>query len=102
MMIDVGRPDHLLGDQVYDQVFARYGKMEISDACAVTIASWWQSPGGWGYAMAQLASTGRVPYDTLHEAIYQARKEAEAQGSLRDVQALDMLGTWALRKSLEA
>lgn len=95
--LDVGRPDHLWSAQVTAMVNERYGgEVEITDACAVTIASWWQGPTGHGLPFAQLASTGRVEYVELAEAIYDARKSADASGK----RELDMLGTWALRKEI--
>lgn len=101
--IDVGRPHHLSSDEVYAMVFARLGKQEITDSCAVTIASFWQSPRGNGYAMAQLASTGTVDYADLSDSIMLTRREAVLHygSSSPDVAALDMLGTWALRKRLD-
>lgn len=98
--IKVGQSRHLSSDEVYAMVQERLGKEEITDACAVTIASFWQSPRGNGYAMAQLASTGTVDYDDLKDSIHLTRREAvEHYGaSSPDVAALDMLGTWALAK----
>ena len=96
--IKAGQPRHLSSDEAYAMVEERYGKeTEISDACAVTIASWWQAPRGPGYAMAQLASTGTVDYQEFLDGLRETRKEAvlTLQHPL-DVQALDMLGTWAL------
>jgi len=96
----VGQPRHMREHEVYDMVQERLGKEEITDACAVSIAAWWQSPRGNGYALAQLASTGTVDYSDLSDAIMLTRREAvESYGSASpDVAALDMLGTWALHR----
>jgi hypothetical protein len=41
----------------------------ITDDMAVTIASWYQTPGGIGRAFAELASTGSVDLDDLRVAM---------------------------------
>ena len=94
-IIRVGQPRHLSSDDAYSECRAHVGLSEISDSCAVTIASWWQAPFGTGYAMAQLASIGTVDYDELAEDIYRSRLEADTP---QDRLALDMLATWALSK----
>jgi len=80
----------------------RVGVEEITDACAVTIASWYQSPGPTGIAFAGLASSGSADVDTLLENIFYARNNdvpalPEGEREAAKVQ-LDMLATWALRK----
>ena len=101
--IKVGQPSHLSSEEVYAMVEQRLGMEEITDACAVTIASFWQSPGRVGYAMAQLASTGTVDYEEQKDDIHESRKDAVTYfgGDSPDVAALDMLGTWALSKIRE-
>ena len=94
--IKIGQPSHLYSDEAYAMVAERHGKEEITDACAATIASWWQSPGNTGYAMAQLASTGTVDYQELVDDIAAVYPAAEG----KDRVALDMLGTWALAHEL--
>lgn len=89
---EVGKPRHLDSRQVYREISAFYGRAEITDACAVTVASWWQSPGRTGLPFAELASTGHVDVERLHEAIAHAYTEADDL----DKRVLDMLGTWAL------
>jgi hypothetical protein len=69
------------------------GWREISDSCAVTIAAWWQSPGGVGRHLATLASGLPAEYDDLRDDIMATRAEVTHE---LDVLALDMLGTWAL------
>lgn len=96
-VVDVGRPQHLTTDSVTLEVRARYGREEISDAAAVTIASWFQSPAGHGAVFAALSTTGRVSVRELIDAIY-----AERAGALPPLpqpvdRALDMLATWVLR-----
>lgn len=65
---------------------------EIGDASALTIASWWQSPGTHGRAFAELSTTGTVAVEDLHSDIAAVYQSADA----RDREALDCLGTWAL------
>lgn len=82
-------------DEAYEQCRLRDGFGEIDDAVAVTICAWWQSPGGYGRAMAELASTGSCNVHELLDDIYFTRKHDAKLG--RDLLALAMLATWALR-----
>lgn len=93
--LSVGRPAHLSSDDTHREVKACAGVREISDAAAVTIASWWAGPRrGNGLAFAELSTSGTVDYDELSAEI--AREYAGSYG--RDRDALNMLGTWALDK----
>jgi hypothetical protein len=93
-MVSVPRDTrHMYSAEVEDMVLARQGICEISDECAVTIASWWQGPAGHGATFAALVSHFPVSVEDLHAAIADARKDA---GTAFDRLALDMLATWAL------
>jgi len=81
--------------RVLDMVGARHGVEEITDAAALTIASWWPSAGYVGGAFAELASTGRVDADALSRDIAAVYSDAHPT----DRQCLDMLGTWAIQHS---
>ena len=48
---------------------------EISDACAVTLASYWQSPGTVGYALTALASGAEIGLTELLDDIHRTRQE---------------------------
>jgi hypothetical protein len=85
---------HLTSDEAYQQVAERLDKREITDACAATIASWWQSPGPHGRHLASLASGQPTDRGALLDEIHLVRN-LEA-GSARDRVALDMLATWAI------
>lgn len=100
--INVGRLTHLSSREVDEMCSARHGVEEITDACAVTIASFYQSPGVTGKGFAALASGRAVDVDLLLENIHYARTldvpalPADEQEPARH--ALDMLATWALSK----
>jgi hypothetical protein len=87
-------PDHLSSGEVTVQVRTRNGVREITDAAAVTIASWWQSAGTEGRAFAALSTTGRVELAALVDGIAAVRRYAD---TTIDQWCLDMLSTWALR-----
>lgn len=92
-------PRHLLFSQVYEELAARYGRTELSDAVAVTAASWWQSPSLHGAALAALASGAEVDSDDVLDDIYYAyRHETDTD---EDRQLLDMLSSWVLAKARE-
>src|SRR5678816_407659 len=69
---------------------------EISDAAALTIAAYWQSPGRDGIAFAQLASTGHVRLEDLADNISAAFDEASAAKDIDGYNELGCLATWAL------
>jgi len=85
--------------QVEEEVNQRYGRQEISDACAVTIASWWQSPGRVGRHLATLASGLSVDLEDLLDDISATRRNAGTEWNRR---SLDMLSTWAIAKDRRA
>jgi hypothetical protein len=79
------------------QVDERYGAREVDDSVAVTIASWWASTGTLGRAHAALATGATCNLRELLDEIAVNRDLYVLDGSLDD-KALDMLGTWAVRK----
>jgi hypothetical protein len=83
-------------DDVTAEVTARYGQREISDAAALTIASWWQSPSADGMPFTELSTTGSVDYEALCDAIHRERRELH--NDTFNARALDMLSTWAFWK----
>lgn len=57
----IGQPQHLTSELVQAEVaLAREMHAVISDACAVTIASWWMSPDAAGWPFNRLASVGTL------------------------------------------
>jgi hypothetical protein len=70
---------------------------EISDCVAVTIASWWQSPGTIGRHLAALASGAPVQYGDLADDIHATYNGPGL--SRQDRQDLDVLSTWALNRT---
>jgi hypothetical protein len=99
-VIVTGRPAHLSEAEALAEVAAQEGREEVSDACAVTITSWWQSPGRVGRAFAQLASTGSVRLEALAEDISATFAELRTVGlnaaNSDQWRALEALATWAL------
>lgn len=69
---------------------------EISDCVAVTVASWWQSPGSVGRHLAAVASGAPVEYSDLADDIHMTRRVARDE---RDRRGLDCLSTWALDRT---
>ena len=88
---------HVTSDIATAELTACYGQREISDAVAVTVASWHQSPGTVGRVLAALASGATVEHDELADDIYMTRGQI-GQGSVnrRD---LDQLSTWAIART---
>jgi hypothetical protein len=74
-------------------VAQRLGKREITDNCAATIASWWQSSGTVGSVLATLAGGLETDVVDLLNDIHLTRQDVTQR---RDKDALDMLATWAL------
>lgn len=100
-MIDVGRPKHLLDDEVRRVVDdAAVGRLPIiTDAAAVTIASWFASPLYNGLVFAALATTGRCERRQLETAIdtemgWVARSEVDPQLALELTAFLRELKRW--------
>lgn len=103
-VIIVGRVAHMSTEAVEAMCLGRRGVEEITDECAVTIASFWQAPGTTGKAFAQLASTGTVDCDELLSDIHDAWLSAgnlPASEVLATRLQLDMLATWAMDKTRE-
>lgn len=71
----------------------------MTDGTAMTIASWWQSSGRVGSALASLASGCAVSADALLRDIDNTRPEAVFAD---DRDALDMLAEWVYEKMEEA
>lgn len=94
------RPALVTSDVVEAEISERYGEREVSDAVALTIASFFQSPGGLGRHFAQLASTGTVDLTHLLDAI-NAEREALLPNHPDLAQShrmLDMLATWGINR----
>lgn len=94
------RTRHLDTDETHSDVKAASERgEEITPAAAVTIASWWQAPGGTGYVLAGFASGAKVDRDELLEDIFYTSTEAYRDGNLsvEDKLALDMLSTFVIR-----
>jgi hypothetical protein len=93
-MIITNRPEHLLSEWVTPQVTAwvHHDGAVISDAAALTIASWWQGPDPRGMVFAQLSTTGRVHQDEILAAANVERGNAT---SGKDDEALCALIGWA-------
>lgn len=97
--ITAGTRQHTTSDYAQRQVRDRYGAGhgEIEDGVALTIASWWASPGRTGMALAELATSGSADVTELLEDIAATRDEANYCDRPQDeLAALDMLATWAL------
>ena len=97
-VITTARPAHLREEQALAEIDTRHGRGEISDACAVTIASWWQSPGAVGRGFARLASTGAVPADDLAGDVAATLTELHGLGldaASTEARALQALAAWA-------
>lgn len=93
------RVPHLSSAGVWAELQATEGGDIISDAAAVTIASWWQSPGTVGRHLASLASGSPVSPDALLDDIDATEREAETSvpGLNRsDRRALAVLRSWVL------
>jgi len=92
------RAQHTDSSTATAQVKARYGVDEVDDAVAVTIASWWQSPGTVGRHLAALASGAPVSYQDLADDIAGTRRTPGAV-SVDAKRELDMLSTWAIQRT---
>lgn len=88
---------HLSSLDVFVEVNGNYGVNELSDQAAVTIASWYQSPGREGRALAALASGAPVERDDLIQDVSHVIAQHYARCGEQDKRCLDMLGTWAIR-----
>lgn len=96
MSIHTGPVHHLNSDGVAHEVYnAERQEREISDAAALTIASWWQSPRGSGLTFAALQAGLPVEVDAVHSAIADVYPSAGPQ----DRKYLDFLGTWAIHRA---
>lgn len=94
--ITTDRPRHLYSAETLDEIRAASAAgREISDAAALTVASWWQGPSFPGRAFAELSTTGSVDVDELCREVGATYPETLALPAV-DRLALDMLSTWAL------
>lgn len=96
-MIQV-RERHLPSVEVLDQVRERVGREELTDAAAVTIASWYQAPRGTGSVLATFASGLPVNREDLSRDVSDTIDECYDRLGNLDRRALDMLGTWVLHR----
>lgn len=94
---------HLGSDAAWSEIAACEGVREISDASAVTVASWWQGPRGPASTFAALVSHCPVTVADLCDAIAFERSQISGYGRVadRDRLALSMLATWALNRGRE-
>lgn len=94
---------HMHTEEVEAMCKAREGVEEITDECAVTIASWWQSPGARGQHFAALASGGQADTDGLFSdisyALDAARRTQDETEREAQLLQLGMLGTWLIAKT---
>lgn len=74
---------------------------EINDACAVTVASWYQSSGTVGSALAAFASGAEVEIEELQEDLSRTIQQQYKMASHIEKLAMDMLGTYLAAKSKE-
>lgn len=91
---------HLGSDAAWQMIAECEGRREISDACAVTVASWWQAPRGPAETFTRLVSHFAVTVAELLDAIRYERTMIGGYGKVadRDRLALDMLSTWCLNR----
>lgn len=93
---------HMDSDAARVEVDDCYPTHVISDECAATIASWFQSPGTDGAAFAALASGAECDVDALKRDIASAKDSLGAVHSgtmVADHFALDALLSWAAHKA---
>lgn len=95
------RASHVSEDQArrdVESVFAGGGR-EVEPETAVTIASWWQSPGSIGHVLAAFASGAAVSKSDLLDDIA-ATRNAHGYHTFdmlpSDKRALDCLGTFVI------
>lgn len=91
VVLNIGQPRHLsMRDVANDASVWRTRGTVIGDACAATIASWYQGPvRGNGLAFAELASSGRARVGDLHADIERsATRDAQNDDDRRDLAAL--------------
>lgn len=91
---------HLGSDSACREISESEGVREISDACAVTVASWWQSPRGPGEAFTRLVSFLPVSVSDLLAAVSWELSQITSQcpEAKRDRVALGMLATWGINR----
>ncbi len=92
--IQIGHVQHMVSRQVDAEVQRHVLTGEhISDECAATIASWYQTPNGHGLTFARLCSTGRAQASDLVDACtWEAQTGMYAHA---DREALIALKQWA-------
>lgn len=93
--INVGWHEHQYTSTVNQCIEeAQLTDTEVPDSTALTIASWWDSPGTIGQELARLAQTGKANLDDLLEDISNTRNSEFMDDD--DSVAMDMLCTWAI------
>lgn len=91
-IIAIGYVQHLNSTGVQAEIEAADAEQrEISDAAALTIASWWQGPRGTGLTFAALQSGLPVTVSAIHDACH----EVYGTAGPFDRKCLDFLCTWA-------
>lgn len=99
MIIETSTRQHAYSEQVTSEIHSAYPEgytRVVSDAVALTIAAWFQSPSPAGAAFAELASRGRVDADTLYAAI--DREQWRLYVDSEPYRALTCLRRWAAVK----
>lgn len=92
MLIKSDTRTHLSSKEAIKQLDMCWGYTVISDACAITIASWYASPSGNGTVFTELSTTGQCDNIELLQAIMYERKHANYDAH----KAFDCLGTWVV------
>lgn len=95
--IVTNRPNHLTESEVTTELYTCSLLRPISDACAITIASWWQSPGSVGCVFAQLASTGKCDSHALLEDIRKTQRDLRVFSTF-DSLCFNALTQWVYNK----
>lgn len=94
-LIKADGTNHLLQEDADHEIFDAYAELGmITDGCALTIASWYQTSGVVGSKFAQLATTGRVLSSDILHAIACERTGVRVS----EQKNLDMLMVWVYDK----
>lgn len=95
MLIKSETRTHLSGSDVKAHIDICWGTRVISDACAITIASWYASPSGYGTVFTELSTTGQCDNIDMMQAIMRERRDV----SYDNQRYLDCLGAWVIVKA---
>ena len=96
--VKLGYLRHLSSVQVHNEVHATHRDDVISDACAATIASWYQTSTATGSALASLASGAETVLDELLEDVLSIESTYYETAIVDDQLSIDALGAWVYRK----